>query len=449
MSETQERNAEKMDFSAMLEELIPQINWKIALEGGDKRIFTQEKTGYYTELTKEEAKIKVRNVYKLATPSTINALTQAICEDADRIIDLTLFRTSRENFVGFLDGCFDLKTGKIRRYGSNDFCLTPLPHRLEYAPYNAAHDAWLCSVLASWVGEECADWLCNVLAYMLFVYPNPEQIWLNFFGMGANGKSLCLKILEKILGDDKLIGCDLGNINRFSGATFHGKWLVIGRDSSSFVSDGATSFIKAYTGEDKGLVEKKGGDSFDVHIQGKLIVSTNTLIQSKDRSYGWYRRLFPIPFPNTFERDPGFERAIMARQRDIIRVLLHRAYCYTVNKIPVSKYIPGPVENLMTETRYLNDRVAAYWETEFFTEERKVKKPVIDKFLALDEKTMMEVYCDYVDWHDKHFGDGQPEPSLKTFGGQYGAFMQHAKDYFSTKKTNRGRVIVLHREKIF
>lgn len=433
----------------MLEELIPQINWKIALEGGEKRMFTQEKTGYYTELSKEEAKINVRNIYKLATPSTINALTQALTEDAERIFDLALFRTSREHIVGFLDSCYDLRTGKFRRYGSTDFCLTPLPHRMEYAPYNPDHDAWFTGVLASWVGEDCADWFCNVLAYMLFIYPNPEQIWLNFFGMGANGKSLCLKILEKILGDDKLIGCDLGNINRFSGATFHGKWLVIGRDSSSYVSDGATSFIKAYTGEDKGLVEKKGGDSFDVHIQGKLIVSTNTLIQSKDRSYGWYRRLFPIPFPNTFERDPGFERALLARLPDIIRVLLHRAYCYTVNKIPVSKYIPGDVENLMTETRYLNDRVAAYWETEFFTEERKVKKPVIDKFLQLDEKTMMEVYCDYVDWHDKHFGDGQPEPSLKTFGGQYGAFMQHAKDYFSSKKTNRGRVVVLDKGKIF
>lgn len=51
-----------------------------------------------------------------------------------------------------------------------------------------------------------------------------------------------------------------------------GKWLVIGRDSSTYVSDGATALIKAYTGEERGLDRTQaGGVSFDDEIDGKMI----------------------------------------------------------------------------------------------------------------------------------------------------------------------------------
>lgn len=436
----QSDSEKEKSFADLLNDLKSRINWNITFEGDQKRIFTQQDDGYFLEITKEEGKMMIRDSLPLATPATVNNLCLALLEDRERLIDAALFRRSREKIIGLLDGCFDLTTGKLRNYTSTDFCLTPLPHRLHHLPYTSDADAWFCGILASWVGDECADWFCNALAYCLFISPNTEQVWMNFFGMGSNGKSICLKLLERILGDEKVIGCDLANINRFSNATFKGKWLVIGRDSSSFVSDTATSFIKNYSGDDKGLVEVKGGGSFDAYTEGKLIVSTNTLIQSKDRTFSWFRRLFPVPFPHTFPRNPAFERGVMARLPEIIRVLLHRAYCYTKNATTLTDSMPHAVQDLLTETRYLNDRVAAYWETEFFTID---DKPITEKFVQLDGMTMGEVYLDYCDWHDKHYGDGAPEPSLKTFGGQYGAFMQHAKAYYTTKKTNRGRVVTL------
>ncbi len=115
----------KMDFSEMLESVIPQTNWKLAFEGDDKRIFSQDKTGFFTELKKDEAKMKVRSMFKLATPSTVNALTQALCEDVERMFDIELFRQSRERIIGFKDSVFDLQTGKVRKYSTTDFILNP------------------------------------------------------------------------------------------------------------------------------------------------------------------------------------------------------------------------------------------------------------------------------------------------------------------------------------
>ena len=370
---------EQMSFSDMLESLIEQINWKVAFQGEDKRIFSQEKAGYFIELKPGETRIKVRQHFKLATPSTVNALAQALAEDADRLFDVDLFRQSRERIIGFLDGCFDMQTGKFRKYGATDFCLAPLPHKISHTEYSDDADQWFVGILADWVGGDVADWFCNMLAYFLFVHPNEEQIWLNLFGMGSNGKSLCLKILEKILGFEKCIGCDLANINRFSTASYLGKWLVIGRDSSTFVSDAATALIKAFTGEDRGLIEKKGGISFDDEISGKLIVSTNTLIQSKDRTTGWFRRIIPVEFPNQFKGDPAFARRVMMRVPDILRVLLRRAYCYKNNQIQLKNYLPGEVERLINETRYLNDRVAAYWDLEFSLSTRARKSRMLRK----------------------------------------------------------------------
>ena len=45
------------------------------------------------------------------------------------------------------------------------------------------------------------------------------------------------------------------------------------------------------------------------------------------------------------------------------------------------------------------------------------------------------------------FGDGAVEPSLKSFGGPYGAFLTHAKEYFTYTRKKDGRYIELRPHK--
>lgn len=437
------------EFHEILKDVKGQVTWKVTQRGEDKAIYSQEKPGFFLELSPAICKTSLRDIETLtfSNPSTISNLVTALLEDSNRLFDDGLFRECRKRIVGFENGVFDLQTGKMRDYTTNDFILDPLPHKI---PSHIDKDVerWFMDILSDWVSEDVSDWFADVLAYFLFIYPNGENLWMNFFEAGRNGKSSCLKLLEKIVGDDKAIGCDLQHINRFSNATFQGKWLILGRDSSNFVNDGATSFIKNYSGDDKALVERKGGDSYDTYTTGKIIVSTNGLIQSKDRSYGWYRRLLPIPFPNVFPLDPTFEANLFKQIPQIIRILLHRAYLYRHNKIPVSQYLPDPVKKLKEETRYLNDRVIAFWELEFFDKASGMhgvtSKPRIEQFLKVHKRTMSEVYDLFEDWHHKFFGDGQVEPSLKSFGGPYGAFLSHSKEYFSYSRKRDGRYVELH-----
>jgi len=438
----------EFDFTDMLQQITEEIPWKIALHEDSRTIYRQNNRGYFEELSLTSCKMEVRKVFKLATPATIGNLVNALLEDDARIFDDALFLESRRRVVGFLNGVFDLQTGEVREYSTTDFILGPLPHRIPHQ-VPADTEKYLLDVFAKWVGGlECADWMLDMLAYLLFTFPNEEQIWVNFFGVGSNGKGVCLELLERILGDGKCVGCDLAHINRFSGDTFQGKWLVVGRDSSQYVSDTATSFIKTYSGDPKLLVEEKGGASYDVYNPGKLIVSTNSLIQSKDRTYSWYRRLVPIPFPNTFSRDEKFKAKFFQQVPQMIRVLLHRAYLYKQNAIPIMNHVPENVRRLMQETRYLNDRITAFWELEFFKDVTHLgsKDRVIDseKLRFLDGKSMSEVYAFFALWSEGEFGEGNVEPSLKTFGGPYGAFLQSdAGKYFHYKRTGAARTLEL------
>ena len=439
------------EFYEQLERIKDDITWKMILTGEHSIVLNQTTTGYFDTLTQQECKMIIRSFdfLKCATPSTINNLMYALQEDLSRLIDPILFRLCRSRIIGFRNGVFDLQTGKLREYTSSDFILEPLPHTLPEQIDPDIED-WFMKILADWVTEEVSDWFADVLAYFLFIYPNNESLWMNLFEGGQNGKSSCLKLLEKIVGDDKVIGCNLCHLNRFSNAGFQGKWLIIGRDSSNFPSDSAAGFIKNYSDAGKTTVELKGGDSYDTYTTGKIVISTNDLIQSRDRSFGWYRRFLPVPFPHQFDLNEEFEKNLFKQIPPIIRILLHRAYCYRQNKILVSQYIPEPVKRLKQETRYLNDRVAAFWEIKFFqTKDGKQTQtiPIPDEFFKIHQKTMSEVYKIYETWHHTFFGDGPVEPGLRTFGGPYGSFLTHAKKYFSYRRKGDGRYVELYPEK--
>jgi phage/plasmid-associated DNA primase len=440
--------SEQLSFAEMLEALKSKINWKVSLKNQAKFVYRQIGKTYFEEITDAQAKMQVRAHFKLATPATVASLVTALCEDTERLFDDSVFLESRKTCVGFLNGVFDLLTGEVRKYQPSDYIVNPVPHAVE-RHVNPDAEQELLSVMGSWVGEDMAAWMLTLCAYLLFEYPNSEHIWVNFFGKGANGKSVLLELMENILGDDRCIGCDLKNINRFSGDSFRDKWLVVGRDSSNFVSLKGTSFIKTFSGDEKFTVEIKGvRGSFDTPNLGKLIVSTNDLIQSQDRTFGWYRRLVPILFPNRFPRNKQFKANLMKHLPEITRVFLKYAHRYHCSETSLLESQPAPVARLVRETRMMNDRVNAFWEEFFHTypeglEETKREINWV-RMAFCHNMTMTELYNQFVGWHVDEFGETHIEPSLKVFGGKHGAFLStDASDYFEYKRTCTGRRVQL------
>ena len=450
------KSARENVHGEMLDTLRPLLNWKIAHKDTAIFVYQQIDNKYFEPIAKPMCKVLVREVFPNVTPNVITALVDSICEEKARLFDDAIFQEQRRFIVGFRNKIFDLRTGKVRNYQKSDFVVNPLPYDI---PVNCNPDIekWFLKVLVDWTDPETGIWLADVLAYFLFIYPNHENLWLDTFGGGQNGKSIFLRLLTNIVGEEKVIGCDLKYIGRFSGDAYKDKWLVLGRDSASEVPDQAISFIKAYTGERQLHVERKGGAEFDTPNPGKIIVSTNDLIRSRDRSFGWYRRILPIPFLHRFPINAKFEDSVIKKTPDIARILLHRAFLIRKNETSIIGSCPPPVQILRNETRMLNDRIAAFWMLWFHDD---VERMITDvngyettitvnelnhaKLESLHEKSITELYRIYADWHTEEFGEIAVEPSIKTFGGPYGAFLQsEAGEFFEYKRSGAKRMVLL------
>jgi phage/plasmid-associated DNA primase len=201
--------------------------------------------------------------------------------------------------------------------------------------------------------------------------------------------------------------------------------------------------IKNYSGDKYITVEPKGGFQYDSIVEGKMVVSTNYLIRSQDRTFGWYRRLLPIPFSNTFPLDPSFEKRMTNCLSGMITYLVYRTCKYKQGQVKkLSERIPRDIQILRMDTQFTNDRVAAFWALKFFDEH---EEPIVDEFLKLHNHNISAAFVAFKDWHHEYFGEEEKvEPGRNSFCGAYGAFIEKAKDYFFTERTRNGRVLYLH-----
>lgn len=442
---------EASGYAKMLNKLRQHLNWKIYLVNGNRFIYRRHEVGYYETLVGPEnpkdtlrCKMEIRTYFRNVPPSVIDSLFNAVLQDEARLIDGAEFIRSRSKGIPFLNGVFDLERGYLRAYRDHDMFCDPVPHHFN-SVISRRQMRFFRRCLIAWVGRRNLPWMIDLIAYLLFIYPNSENLWVNLFGAGRNGKSSFIAMLEEILGKTKSVGINLADLNRHTSASFVGKSLVVGRDSDQYVSKRGVTLIKNYSGDKYVVVEPKGGFQYDSMVEGKLVVSTNYLIRCQDRTFGWYRRLLPIPFSNTFDLDPHFEKKLFAQLPGIITYLVYRAYkYYTGQTLHLTDRIPRDIEILRLDTQFANDRVAAFWEMKFFDDDGQ---PIIDEFLKLHGQNIAKAFEAFQEWHGGFFGnDEKVEPGRNSFCGAYGAFLEKAKDYYTSERTRQGRVLFLHDE---
>lgn len=445
-------------FAKMLNTLRAKITWRVHLVNGNRYIYRRTEQGYFETLVGPEnpkdtlrCKMEIRSHFRNLPPSLIDNLFNAILQDASRLIDGTKFVKARERGIPFLNGVFDFNRGTLRAYRDDDYYCDPIPHTFNTV-IDKRHLRYFRERVREWVNRKegnryvgsNARWVIDLMAYILFIHPNAENIWVNPFGGGRNGKSSFIALLEELMGKSKSVGFNLSDLNRHSTASFVGKALIVGRDSDQFVSKRGTSLIKNYSGDKYVTVEPKGGFQYDALVEGVMVVSTNYLVRSQDRSFGWYRRLLPIPFPNTFPQDPNFEKRLFSHLPGILSYLVWKAWKlkHASRTRRLTERIPRDIQILRMDTQFLNDRVAAFWNLQFFDDD---EQPIVDEFLKLQNKNMSEAFTAYKEWHHEYFGDDEKiEPGRNSFCGQHGAFMEKAGDYFWSERTRKGRILYLH-----
>jgi P4 family phage/plasmid primase-like protien len=276
--------------------------------------------------------------------------------------------------LGVQNGVVDLRTALL---------LSPDPKLLVTKYCNIDFDSeancpQFCAFLEQVVPikEQC-DFLVIVLGYFLTGLSS-EQLWFFFHGVGSNGKSVLITLLENLMGDyaTKIPTEMLMQHNRTSAGPapdlllLQGKRLVFCNETK-----------EGQRLDDARLKDLTGGDTIigrplysNKHISfsptHKLVVVGNYHPTVSDDSHGFWRRVVLYPFSVTIpqgQQDKGLLEKLILEGPGILNYLLKALKIYFANGLE----IPNTLTKATQEYRTEQDVVQQFLDDECVTAPEK------------------------------------------------------------------------------
>lgn len=208
-------------------------------------------------------------------------------------------KEAKKTWIQFKNIIYDVETDEKFEATPEYFITNPIPWELGTSEATPEMD----KLFGEWVSKEDIQTLYEIIAYSLIPdYPIHRVFCLN--GEGRNGKGTFLKILTNVIGKRNLCTTDLETlVNRpFESAKLYKKLVCqMGEINASIFKK--TALFKKLTGADPIGFEFKGKDGFDDYSYAKMIIATNKLPESTDKTIGFYSRWRIIDFDNRFEEN--------------------------------------------------------------------------------------------------------------------------------------------------
>lgn len=225
-------------------------------------------------------------------------------------------------WIQFKDRVINFRTGETFSPTPEYFFTTPLPYNLGDSEETPLID----KLFEEWVGPDRKKLLYEILAYSLIDdYPIHRLFCL--IGSGRNGKGQFMKLLRRFIGLNNVTSTELERIeeSRFETAKlFQKKACFIGETSFNTLTK--TNRLKQLTGGDVVTGEWKHKKPFDFLNTAKIIMATNSLPETRDRTDGFYSRWLIVDFPNRFREgadliDPIPDKEFENLGRKSLRIL--------------------------------------------------------------------------------------------------------------------------------
>ncbi|GAI82772.1 unnamed protein product, partial [marine sediment metagenome] len=201
------------------------------------------------------------------------------------------------NLIPFANCIYDIDTGKTIEYSPDYFFTTKL--KVKYNP-DCGGCPTIDKIFNEIVREEDVITLYEIAGYSMHrAYPYPKIFFL--YGSGGNGKSVYSNILTRLIGKRNVATESSSSLqsNRFAGACLLDKSMNIATEMEYSVLRN-TEMLKKLTGEDLIRSERKFKETLHFYNYSKVIFMGRSIPETLDDSYGWYRRVFLLEFPNRF-----------------------------------------------------------------------------------------------------------------------------------------------------
>lgn len=226
----------------------------------------------------------------------------------------------KPTWIQFKDLIVDIETGEEFEATPEYFVTNPIPHPLNKERY--VNTPVMDKIFEEWVGKDYVKTLYEILAYCLLPsYPLNRLFCL--IGSGMNGKSKFLDLLRSYIGETNCCSTELDTLlnSRFEVTKLHKK-LVCQMGETNFNEMSKTSMLKKLTGGDLIGFEYKNKDPFNEKNYAKILIATNSLPTTSDKTIGFYRRWLIIDFPNQFSEKKDILKDIPIEEYEILGVKL-------------------------------------------------------------------------------------------------------------------------------
>jgi len=207
-----------------------------------------------------------------------------------------------KTWIQFKDTLVDIKDNSEFKATPEYFITNPIPWRLGDCEDTPTID----KVFEEWMvgGDQDESYITTLyeIAAFCLLADYPLHRIICFIGTGCNGKGSFIRLLERFVGRGNYTSSDIHTLaNRvFESAKLYRKLLcTIGEIDKAIFRK--TSLLKRLTGQDTIGFEIKRKNPFDGHNYAKIVIATNTLPETTDKSDGFYRRWLIVDFPNKFE----------------------------------------------------------------------------------------------------------------------------------------------------
>ena len=224
------------------------------------------------------------------------------------------------HFVQFKDKLVDLKTLDEQISTPEYFATNPISYALDEDKFMLTPH--LDKLFEEWVGKDHVQTLYEIIAYCC-LQDYPIHRLFCFVGGGMNGKSCFLRLLRKFIGEKNVCSTELDTLmnSRFEVTRLHKKLICI-MGETNFNELTRTSMLKKLTGQDVIGFEYKNKTPFEDVNYAKIIIATNNLPATTDKTIGFYRRWMIIDFPNQF-----------TEEIDILSKIPEEEYSYLARKV--------------------------------------------------------------------------------------------------------------------
>jgi len=236
--------------------------------------------------------------YQTRTPTVESKIKNEIIEALKRIGRLNKPKDPKLTWIQFKDKIVDIISGERFDATPEYFITNPIPYEMNKD--NFMLTPIMDKIFEEWVGKDYVKTLYEIIAYCLL--PDyPMNRLFCFIGSGMNGKSKFLELITKFLGKENCSATELDVLinSRFEITRLHKK-LACQMGETNFNEMNKTSILKKLTGGDLIGFEYKNKDLLQEKNYAKILISTNSLPTTTDKTIGFYRRWLIIDFPNQF-----------------------------------------------------------------------------------------------------------------------------------------------------